>query len=175
MMWSFFLAWLRDNQIGDLPGIFGLFITLLGFAGTLIQVYRAKAASERAEQAARSTRESIRHFETVVDFSGVIARLEDIKRNHRQEQWPLLLDRYAEIRKVLVTLKAANIDLNPDHRAGIQLALTNISAIESTVEAGLSNPESLQSEQFNQIVSQDIDRLQTILVEIKSASAGERL
>jgi len=113
-MWSTFLLWLRDNQIGDLTGVVGLVLSLFGFAATLIGVSRSKTAAERAEQAARSTRESIRHFETVVDFSGVIAMLEDIKRGHRQEQWPQLLDRYAAIRKVLVTLKATNVDLSAE-------------------------------------------------------------
>jgi len=55
------------------------------------------------------------------------------------------------------------------------LALTNISAIECDVEAGLKDPENLRSAQFNQIVSQDIDRLLTVLVQIKSAQSGERL
>lgn len=174
-MWSNFLAWLRDNQIGDLTGLIGLVLSLFGFAVTLVGVYRSKTAAERAERAARSARESIRLFETVVDFSGVITMLEDIKRGHRQEQWPQLLDRYAAIRKLLVTLKAANVDLSVEQRSEIQLALTNISDIESTVESGLSDPEGLRFEHFNQIVSQDIDRLQSILVAIKGAGAGERL
>ncbi|MCJ2091438.1 hypothetical protein MKK67_02780 [Methylobacterium sp. J-072] len=174
-MWPTFLAWLRDNQIGDLTGVIGLAISLFGFAATLVGVYKSKTAAERAEQAARSTRESIRFFETVVDFSGVIAMLEDIKRGHRQEQWLLLLDRYAAIRKVLVTLRAANVDLSADQQSVIQSALANISIIERDVEAGLNDPSSLQSAHFNQIVSQDIDRLLTVLVEIKSAQTGDRL
>ena len=174
-MWPTFLAWLRDNQIGDLTGLIGLAVSLVGFVATLIGVSRSKTAAERAEQAARSARESIRYFETVVDFSGVIAMLEDIKRGHRQQQWPQLLDRYAAIRKVLVTLKAANVDLSVDQRSVIQSALTNISAIEQDVEAGLQDPVSLGFAQFNQIVSQDIDRLLTVLVQIKGAQTGERL
>lgn len=173
-MWSTFLAWLRDNQVGDLTGVIGLAITLFGFAATLAGVHKSKTAAERAELAARSTRDSIRHFETVVDFSGVIAMLEDVKRGHRQEQWSLMLDRYAAIRKVLVTLKAANVNLTAEQQSEIQLALTNISGIEETVEAGLSDPESLRPDQFNQIVSQDIDRLQAMLVDLKVASAGGR-
>lgn len=174
-MWTTFLTWLRDNQIGDLTGLVGLAISLLGFAATLFGVYRSKAAAERAEQAARAAKESIRFFETVVDFSAAIAMLEDIKRGHRQEQWLLLLDRYAAIRKVLVTLKAANADLSAEQRTAIQSALTNIAAIERAVEAGLNDKESLRSARFNRIISQDIDSLLTVLVEIKIAKTGVNL
>lgn len=174
-MWSTFLAWLRDNQIGDLTGLMGLALSVSGFAATLVGVHRSKSASERAEQAAHATRESIRAFETVGDFSGVIAMLEDIKRGHRQGQWPQMLERYAAIRKVLVTLKAANVELSADQQSVIQLALTNISAIEQDVEAGLKDPDGLWSAQFNQVVSQDIDRLLAVLVEIKGAQTGGKL
>lgn len=174
-MWSSFLAWLRDNQIGDLTGVIGLAISVFGFAATLVGVYKSKTAAERAEQAAKSVRESIRFFETVVDLSGVIAMLEDIKRGQRQEQWLLLLDRYAAIRKVLVTLRSANIDLTPEQQSVIQAALINISAIEHTVETGLKDPERLQSARFNRVVSREIDRLQTVLVEIKNSQTGEWL
>ena len=171
-MWATFFAWLRDNQVGDLTGLAGLAISLFGFAATLVGVYRSKAAAERAEQAARAARESIRFFETVVDFTAAIAMLEDIKRGHRQEQWGLLLDRYAAIRKVLVTLNTANADLTVEQRTAVRSALTNISAIERKVESELSEPTGLRSARFNRVVSRDIDRLQSVLVEIKIARTG---
>lgn len=173
-MWAAFLTWLKDNQIGDLTGLLGLAISLIGFAATLIGVFRSKAAAERAEQAARSARESIRLFETIVDFSAAIAMLEDIKRGHRQGQWLQLLERYAAIRKVLVTLRAGTIGLTASQRTAVQATLTNLAAIETAVEESLDDPETLRSASFNRTVSQDIDRLLGVLIEIKNAQAGGR-
>lgn len=174
-MWATILAWLRDNQIGDLTGLAGLVLSVLGFAATLVGVYKSKNAAERAEAAARSTRESIRLFDLVVDFTAAIAMLEDIRRGHRQEQWGILLDRYAAIRKVLVTLNAANATLNAEQRVAVQSALANIATIEREVEEGLSGSDILQAARLNSIVSLDIDRLQAVLVEIKMARAEVRL
>lgn len=119
-MWLSFLNFLKDNQIGDLTGILGLFISFIGFSVTLIGVFKSKASSERAEKAAKSARDHIIFFDTVVDFTSAITILEEIKRHHRQEQWVLLLDRYSMIRKLLISLKASNVDLNDDQKTIIQ-------------------------------------------------------
>jgi hypothetical protein len=137
-----------------------------------VGVFKSKNAAQRAEEASRQTRESIRLLDTVVDFSAAIAILEEIKRAHRQEQWVLLPDRYAAIRKLLILLRASNAELSNSQKSVIQGALTNLSDIERAVERGLVNPASLKPARFNAVLSTDVDNLLTVLAELKATRSG---
>jgi hypothetical protein len=160
------------NRIGDLSGIVGVAISLIGFAATVTGVVRSKRAAERAEEAARAAKDSIRMFDTVVDFAAAISVLEEIKRAHRQQQWPLLPDRYSTIRKTLISIRANGNDLSDDHKTVIQNALVNLSSIEKAVERGLEDPSSLKPARFNSLLSNDIDNLMTVLVQLKTTKVG---
>ena len=172
-VWADFLLWLKDNQVGDLTGIAGIIISIGGFFATLIGVFRSKAAAERAEEAAKSARESIRMFDTVVDFTSAIAILEEIKRAHRSGQWILLPDRYAAIRKLLISLRSSNGDLSDEQISSIQSALANLTSIERRVEKSLSNPDTILNHvRFNNVISDDIDKLFAVLSELKTSKTG---
>ncbi len=167
-----FLAWIEANRIGDLASIAGVVISIIGFAITIIGVLRSKSAAERAEQAAKATRDTIRLLDTVVDFTAAIGALEEIKRLHRNANWPLLPERYASIRRLLITVRTTNVDLTANQRDAIQLALGNIAVIENSVEKALANPVGLNVAKFNASISNDIDNLLTVLTELKVAKAG---
>jgi hypothetical protein len=81
--WSAFLHWMEVQRIGDLSGVAGVLISIVGFTVTLWGVFKSKRAAQAAEEAARSTRDRIRLLDTAVDFSTAIAALEEIKRLHR--------------------------------------------------------------------------------------------
>jgi hypothetical protein len=167
-----FLGWLEANRVGDLASIAGVFISVIGFTVTVVGVLRSQSAAERAEKAARETRDSIRLLDTVVDFAAAISTLEEIKRLHRQADWPLLPDRYAHIRKLLITLRATNIDLNDSQKTVIQSALANLYSIENAVERALENPSQLKAAKFNALITTDVDNLLTVLSELKAARIG---
>jgi|SRR4051812_38574934 hypothetical protein len=169
-----FLRWAGDNHLGDLSGILGVLVSIIGFGVTLTGVLKSKRAAQRAEEASRQTRDSIRLLDAVVDFSSAIAILEEIKRAHRQQQWSVLPDRYAAIRKLLIALRATNSDLSDVQKAAIQTALANLTYVERAVERGLVNPASLKPTRFNAAISTDIDNLQAILVELKTTKSGGR-
>jgi len=57
------LNFITANKIGDLASLAGVVISLVGFAVTVVGVFRSKRASERAEAAARAARDSIRIFD----------------------------------------------------------------------------------------------------------------
>lgn len=173
-MWAGILLWLKDNQIGDLTGVVGIVISIVGFVVTITGVIKSTSAAERAEVAAKSASESIRLFDTVVDFTAAISILEEIKRAHRSEQWMLLPDRYSAIRKLLISLRAANNDMSDNQILSLQSALTNLVSIERTVEKALKKKDIsvLNPTRFNQIISDDIDKLFTALSELKAARTG---
>jgi hypothetical protein len=131
------LTWSDANHLGDLSGILGVFISLIGFLITIIGVYKSQGAAERAEKAAKSTRESIQLLNSVVDFSAAISILEEIKRLHRREDWLLLPDRYASIRKLLISLRSSGPRLSDEQSTVIQTALANLRSIEEQVERAM--------------------------------------
>jgi hypothetical protein len=162
------------NRVGDLSGVLGIFISLIGFAVTLIGVWRAAAAAEAARTAARAAKESITLLQTVVDFSLAISTLEAIKREHRLEQWALLPDRYAYIRKILITLRHSGVTMTDSQKGIVQNAIVNLSDIERTVERALAVGAAarLKTAKFNGLIANDIDQLQTVFVSLKESSLG---
>jgi hypothetical protein len=99
------LNWITENHIGDLASLAGVIISFIGFVVTVWNVRRSKSAAERAEVAANEARRVIRFYETVSEFSAAIAIMEELKRLHRLGATDVLLDRYAALRKALITVR----------------------------------------------------------------------
>ncbi|WP_425622379.1 hypothetical protein ACPS74_12650 [Methylocystis sp. SB2] len=104
-MGAAFLNWIAENHVGDLASIAGVLISVVGFVLTVYNVRRSRKAAEHARDAAQSVKNSIQTFETVFDLSRVIGLLEEVKRSHRNNEWALLPDRYAALRKTLINVK----------------------------------------------------------------------
>lgn len=171
--YSQFLSWMETNRVGDLSGIAGVAISIVGFTVTVIGVFRSQSAAQRAERAANSAREAIRLMDTVVDFSAAIATLEEIKRLHRASNWVLLLDRYSAIRRLLVVTRTNNKQLTSKQQEAIQAALANLIVIENTLERALANGATPNTARMNAALSVDIDNLVAVLTEIKMSKTGD--
>jgi hypothetical protein len=171
-LWQQFLTWVSGNKIGDLASIAGVVISLVGFAVTIWGVIRSKDAATRAEQAAKDTRDKIRLLDTVVDFSAAISTLEEVKRMHRSNEWALLPERYAAIRKLLISLRTSGPPLTDEQNVTIQGALANLREMEAHVERARESQTVPKSAKFNVLVSTDIDNLLTVLNELKVARTG---
>jgi hypothetical protein len=164
------LTWLKERELATTwADVSGFLIAIFGFAATLWNVSRSKTAALKAQEAAQAARDSIRRFDTIVDFSTAIAVLEDIKRAHRDMGMsPVLPERYASIRKQLIVLRAASADLSDDHRSVIQDAIANLSAMEAHVDKAITSKSELSVAKFNSLLSRDIDKLVDILTGLKA-------
>jgi hypothetical protein len=133
------------------------------------RVRKSKNAAVAAQQAAQATRDSIRLYETIVDFSTAIAVLEEIKRLHRETGITSTLpDRYATIRKQLIVLRSSSgVELTDDQLAVIQNAVTNLSSMEGHIEKALANKGDFPVAKFNSLISRDIDNLVDVLTTLK--------
>ena len=159
--------WIKSSGIGDIASIFGVLISITGFFFTLIGVRRSRRAAEAA-------RDQIRRFENIVDFSAAIATLEEIKRLHRQgNAWPILPDRYATIRKVLIQLRNSGTRVTAEQSTVIQKAIADLVEIEKLVERALIDQTQLKPNKLNSIISNDIDSLVTVLTQLKNHPTGE--
>jgi hypothetical protein len=164
------LTWLKEHELASTwADVSGFLIAIFGFGATLWNVSRSKKAAIKAQEAAQSARDSIRRFDTIVDFSTAIAVLEDIKRAHRDKGMsPVLPDRYAAIRKQLIVLRASSADLSDDHRSVIQDAIANLSVMEANVDKATASKTELSVAKFNSLISRDIDKLVDILTGMKA-------
>lgn len=170
-MWAAFLGWIAENRIGDLSSIAGVLISIVGFVLTVYNVRRSKKAAELARDAAQSAKNSIQTFEAVVDLSGVIGLLDEIKRAHRTRQWAVLPDRYAALRRTLINVRKSR-ELSDQQAAVLQAAIANLSDMENAVEKALPDvPPDLHTK-FNPRISQNIDDLAGVLADLKYAETG---
>lgn len=164
------LPWLKEHELASTwADVSGFLIAIFGFGATLWNVSRSKNAAIKAQEAAQSARDSIRRFDTIVDFSTAIAVLEDIKRAHRENGLSAgLPERYATIRKQLIVLRASSGDLSDEHRAVIQGAIANLSTMEAHLDKALASKSELPVAKFNSLLSRDIDKLVDILTGLKA-------
>lgn len=170
-MGAAFLTWIAENRIGDLASIAGVLISVVGFVFTVYNVRRSRKAAELASEAAQSVKNSIQTFETVGDLSTVIGMLEEVKRSHRNNQWALLPDSYATLRKTLIKIRKSR-DLSDVHATVLQDAIANLSEMEKAVEKALPNVPKDAHTRFNALLSENIDELAGVLAELKFADTG---
>ena len=154
---------------GDWLSLVGLVLTIVGFIATLWNLLRAKNAAKRAEDAVTKVRDDMRRTDMVADFAAAVAAMEEIKRLHREAAWPVLPDRYAELRKSLISIKSANKRLPDYQQSALQSAIQHFSSLERTVETALDTKEPLpNTARLNSLVSKRIDALQGVLVEVRN-------
>lgn len=145
---------------GDWASIVGVGVVLIGFVITIYNVRRSRQIVARV-------RMDIRRRDSVVDFSGVITTMEEIRRLHRERAWAILPDRYAALRKALVSIRASDPDLSEDEKTTLQNTLQHFRNIEKQVEKVLDRDMQIDIVHINTITSKQIDTLNEILNNIK--------
>ncbi len=164
------VSWISDNHVGDLASIVGLLVSLIGFAVTATAAVRAQAAAELANTAARSAVEKIRLLETVIDFSTAITLCEEIKTLYRMEEFALVFDRCAAVRKLLIALRAENNDLVAEHQSVIQAAIVYLKELERAAARQTKEPRPVGPRVLAQI-ARHIDELVGVLSELKARNS----
>lgn len=163
------LADTASYTAGDYLSVLGLFLTVIGFVATLYNVYRAKRAAQRAQEEVAKVRKDILRIDMVAEFSAALAAMEEIKRLHREGAWPVLPDRYAELRRTLISIKSAGSEMLDEHKTALQSSIQHFSSIERTVEKALSTEETPPDiPKLNSVVSRQIDHLQEVLTQVKN-------
>lgn len=163
---------LEQYRIGDYAGLIGLLISLVGFCFTIKAVLNSKAASEQATAAVESMRGDMRRSETVSDFATALAVMEEIKRMHRSDNLIFLPDRYASLKKFLVSIRTSNPLLTEKDQIVIQSAIAKFSSMETVIEASIRNAKPIEHAKMNGQMSKHYDSIQALLVKIKSEIGG---
>ena len=127
------------SPLGNFASVAGLLVSLVGFYLTIKNVTTAKRAARSAELAANSAKQSILRSGAIAKFSGAIGLMEDIKRLQRKKDWSTVLDRCAELRRVLVELQNEATELAESERAILGGVMSQIDLIEARVEKAFAD------------------------------------
>jgi len=162
-----FLDLVDAYQLGDLASLLALLITIVGFGLALWRIWRSEKASELARRAAESVREQILQMSAVQSLDDVIRTLEDIRRLHRLQAWPVLPDRYTWLKRELMAIRGRTPNLTNEQRSTIQGTIFQVSTIERDVETAMTGADAPAVNRINDIISQQIDELTSLLVELQ--------
>ncbi len=163
---------LSQYHLGDIASVLGLLVALVGFAVTVANVLKAKAAAKQAETAASEMKKALNRFDTVTDFGAAISILEEIRRLHRERAWAVMPDRYSALRKHLISIRGANPDLSREHQIVIQGAIQALVSIEATVERSIAKDNGEPDvARLNRLMSKHVDGLHEVLVDLRQRIA----
>jgi hypothetical protein len=163
-----FLQAVHDGNWGDFASVFGVLISLVGFALTIIGLARSKSATERAALAVAQVRERLSIHALSTDLNALMIDIEEIKLLHRFGAWDAMPIRYSAIRRKLFSVKGSIPTLTKSHKSSIQGVIEQFRAIEEIVEAALANkstPNDVAS--LNRIATEQSDKLTAVLVAIQ--------
>ena len=158
-----------DPEIGSAASVLGLIVSLFGFGFTIWGVWRSKSAAEEAGEAAKKVQRDLLRFDAIEDVASAITTMDEIKRLQRVRAWALLPDRYAAVRKNLISIRGSFPELSDPQKSVLQGAIQQLFALENLLE----NPPSAADEsklviRVNKVVSNELDSVFGLLVEMRS-------
>ena len=158
---------------GDLASVIGAALTFIGFLLTIAGVWRSKSAAEGAQRAAEATRASLAQYDAVADLAAATGLMDEIKRLQRLQAWPVLPDRYAELRRRLVAVKSSDARLTDRQRQVFQATVEKFADLERRIERWLAKGTTPNPAKLNDIVSSQIDEVQAVLLAVQR-NLGQR-
>jgi len=149
------------NAWGSWASIIGLILTLIGFGITFYGVWKTKNAAQQANNAVSQVKNELVKLNTISDISTAISQLEGIKSLHQEgNSWRLLPEKYAAIKKILISIREMNPNLSRKQKSKIQAAITNLTSIQNDIEkCNLSKTEPTNVSDMNAALTANIDDL----------------
>lgn len=155
---------------GDVASIVGVAIAWIGFTWTILLTTESRSAARQARAAAEEARNRVYHFDAVVDLTQAQTTLKHIMQHHRNQEWDHLPARHAEVRSLLVSLKAPGSSLSESQRTRTSGVLAQLNAIDDKVEKALhSGKDTGPARAFTllKILKDQDDHLSDVLAELR--------
>lgn len=159
----------------DIFSIVGFPLAIWGIVLAINDARKAKSAAETAQAEVESLRQTLLRLDSVANLADAIAIMDEIKRSHRNDLWDnLLLDRYSALRRKLVAVKTAKVNIKVEYLTAIQNAIVQFRRIESKVEISLKSQASRPTTaKLNAIISAETDKIEEVLNAMKQDIGGE--
>jgi hypothetical protein len=162
------LKWLHERNWDAGASVLGVFVTIIGFAVTLIQVARSKSAAQRAEEAVAGVREDLALQSVATDLTALMADIEEMKQLHRLGYWNIMPIRYAGVRRKLIEVRASCPNLTRTQKSSILGIIEQFKDIEQLVEEAIANNEPPKDvAAINKLSSDQADKLSEVLVAVQ--------
>ena len=140
-------------EIGSLASIAGLLVALVGLGFALLQLSRLRGETRAARQAAEETRRLLRRDLAGTDLTRLSERIQGLMEMHRSGDRGRALDRYPEIRRLLLEIRRQHPNLTAEYRLQIQSAVNALTNMQNQVEALTGEVPHEMSVEFNLTLS----------------------
>jgi hypothetical protein len=167
---------LESAIFGNMLNIAGIVLTLIGFWITISSSWKARDAADLARCEVAKVRDDLRKVNTVADISQALFLIEECKKLHRDNKWPLLPDKYSALKHLLITIRSTYTDFSEDQKSAIQSTTTELTNIEVQIEKFLSSQKIAKSipdaSKLNTALTKHSDNLREILAYIRNDIGG---
>ena len=148
------------GEAGSIASIVGVVISLLGLGFALLQLSKLRGETRAARAAAEETRRLLRRDLTGADLARLSERIQGLIELHRDRDRVRALDRYPEIRGLLIEVRRQHPNLSEEHSRRIQSAIVMLIDIQNKVEGLTGDMSQEMVARFNQ----DLTELQSMLL-----------
>jgi len=163
--------------------ILGSVASVIGIPLALMSIRQARNAARRSEEEARASKEAslqarnevekfrseLRLISTIIDFEKALALMDDIKSFIRHSNFTPVPDRIASLIVLLNTIRSPSMEVGNETERKIQESVVALRKIEDAIHRGSISQEKPKGlANFNRVISQQIDQLQPILIDLKS-------
>lgn len=171
------------QEIVVILSILGSIASLVGIPLALIAIRQARNAARSSEEEARAAkvaslqaksevekfRGELRLISTIIDFEKALALMDDIKSFIRHSNFASAPDKIAALVVLLNAIRSPSMEIGKETGRKIQRCVFALRKIEDAIHQSLisqEKPEGLAN--FNKTISQQIDLLQPMLIDLKS-------
>lgn len=157
---------------GDWSSLIGVMVGLAGFGFTIFLLFKSKSASEAARAAAENAVREMRRTLTLTDITATIQIAKEIRRLQRAGQWDVTLERYTELKTLIVRVREENPNFTTEERSAIQDIIAQIRSLENAIEKFVSAPGTQHNlARWNRILSGILETLESL--SISTAFTGD--
>lgn len=152
------------SDSGSIASLIGVLVSLFGLGFAILQILKLRGETRAAREAAEETRRAVDRETTSISLARVNERIEGLKDLHRQGEWKRALDRYPEIRRMLINIRVRHPVMSEEKRAAIQNVVTSLGRMESNIERSRDSVSQTAAERFNR----ELYKSQLALTELES-------
>jgi hypothetical protein len=184
------LEWLVNNWLNAL-NVLGVVVGLWGLWLTYWQARQARKAAQTANDAVTQVKKQISQISAIETLSTAITMFEEIKRLQRLENWypdaprletwRVLPERYSQLRKLLIEIRASHPAFDVEEQQRLARAATQCRLCEEAVELAIvqvdptATPQSLRQLhpdwlRLNKRLTTEQEKLEQILARTKTTT-----
>ncbi|MCI0488032.1 MAG: hypothetical protein L0229_15690 [Blastocatellia bacterium] len=167
----------------SLISLLGSIASLIGIPLAIISVRQARKAALNSAEEARASKEAslqardevekfrreIGLISNVIDFEKALSLMDDIKSFIRHSNFGPVPDKIAILIWLLNTIRSSSMEISEEAKSEIQESVVALRKIEKSIDRSVTSQQPLKGmASFNRVISEQIDLLQPILIDLKN-------